>query len=643
MAAKLAATYRPPIDKTNDEYAEAFEKREIGAQFTIEVYPSFYAELAQHDDMVPDNLVYSSPRKKPEGNTTSLWKPILPSATLEERLCFAWKQIQFTLKIGAVTRYKPGSVSKDGLMFLYQASYEDMVYLFPDGRIMQVNERALLLEAFRQGVMSAMGMLILAYGMIALALVAVAAPLAIEGFAAAPGAVQSLYLLALQNPMQALVVAEIGASTAFTIADIGFDGFIDSLRTPQGAAILLFDILSFRVAGGGGGRVPMPDVAGEIGETPPPRFPTRTRNVISVDPPAERAPSSPLPRSRGGTAPDAIEPSTAVPRNRAPNVVEPETEPTPGASRNRTTAPDVDEPEPATSAPRKGMNAPDAAEPEPAPGGPSVADPDETMHEGKPMIGKPTDVKIGGDDHELIVTREERGVRVRLCSKSCDYVVSKLKAVRDKLPDTTKNAPARAIIDELIVEGETIDKEFATKADRQSRKGWTPRLDAYGDKLNAAASKYPNIGRALGDELFNERLLAPGSAKYTGTVKPRSWKLTPTGDGAHLFERANVQGRPKFAKFDKPGTPRYYPHGSDENAGQAHLRIHDATDAAGIKLGGSQLTNDDIINAYKKAYADPSLHGIEGDLRLPNGTAVPGGTNVTPGQAFDALLKWADL
>ena len=128
-----------------------------------------------------------------------------------------------------------------------------------------------------------------------------------------------------------------------------------------------------------------------------------------------------------------------------------------------------------------------------------------------------------------------------------------------------------------------------------------------------------------------------------GEIKKRSWTLVPSSDGAHLFEKANVSGRAKFAKLDKPGTPRYYPYGSDENAGQAHLRIHDATDAAGIKLGGSRLTNADIINAYKRAYADPSLNGIKGDLRLPNGTPVLGGTGVTPGQAFDALLKWADL
>ena len=98
-----------------------------------------------------------------------------------------------------------------------------------------------------------------------------------------------------------------------------------------------------------------------------------------------------------------------------------------------------------------------------------MTDPDETMHEGKPMIGKPTSVEIDGQDHELIVTREKKGVRVRLCSKSCDYVVTKLKAARDKLDDTPKNEPARAVLDELIAEGEEIDKGFATKADRKSR------------------------------------------------------------------------------------------------------------------------------------------------------------------------------
>src|SRR5262249_48548778 len=133
-----------------------------------------------------------------------------------------------------------------------------------------------------------------------------------------------------------------------------------------------------------------------------------------------------------------------------------------------------------------------------------------------------------------------------------------------------------------------------------------------------------------------------GDAGYTGSMKPKSWRLVPKGMGAHLFERANVKNRPSFVKLDQKGTPRYYPDGSAENAGQAHLRLHDATDAAGISLGNNpNMTDSDFINTYKKAYSDPSLNGIKGDLRTPDGTLVLG-TGLTPAEAFDELIDWVN-
>jgi len=266
------------------------------------------------------------------------------------------------------------------------------------------------------------------------------------------------------------------------------------------------------------------------------------------------------------------------------------------------------------------------------------------MHEGKPSYGEPTEVDIAGEDHELVVTKEKNGKpRVRICSKSCDFVVKKLTDARDALEDTPENAPARARIADLIAEGEQIDSEFATKADRQSRRAWTGRLAQYQQKLRDAADQYPEIGDAL-TEVLNEGkpLLRPGDTGYTGRLKQRSWRLVSDKDGAHLFERANVKDRPSFAKLDQPRTPRYYPKTSPENAGQAHLRLHDATNAAGVDLGGSTMTNDELIAAYEKAYADPSLDGIKGDLRTPNGGLVLA-TDVTPGEAFATLLDWAGL
>lgn len=191
----------------------------------------------------------------------------------------------------------------------------------------------------------------------------------------------------------------------------------------------------------------------------------------------------------------------------------------------------------------------------------------------------------------------------------------------------------------MITEGEAIDKELAQGADRAGRAQWTARLDGYKNQLSAAAKEFPSeIGNPLKDILNGEPLLQPGSAGYTSGTKPNSWRLTDDGAGAHLFERANVKGRPAFAKLDEAGTPRFYPSGTPENAGQAHLRIHDATARAGVSLGGSRLTDEQLINAYKKAYTDPSLSGIKGDLRVPAGPTIK--SDVTPGEAFAALLQW---
>lgn len=379
---------------------------------------------------------------------------------------------------------------------------------------------------------------------------------------------------------------------------MGWDGFVDSLKTPQGAAMLLYDILLFKTSGGGGRVSPsLPEPEPE--PVPPPRIPARPPAEIDVEP----APT-PSAARRGGAQVD----------------IEPDEPTTPGAS-----TPEVTEPEPSTAAPRTG-----------------AVDPDETMHEGKPSYGKPTDVEIAGEDHELVVTKEDDGKpRVRICSQSCDFVVKKLKAARDTIDDTPENAGARARMADLIEEGEQIDKEFATNADREARRTWKDRLGQYQRKLSDASDQYPEIGDALSEVLSEGKpLLGPGDKGYTGSMKQPSWRLVSKGAGAHLFERANVKNRPSFAKLDQSGTPRYYPETSPENAGQAHLRLHDATDAAGVDLGGSTMTNDELIAAYKTAYSSPSLAGIKGDLRTPNGGLVLA-TDVTPGVAFDKLLEWA--
>jgi RHS repeat-associated protein len=133
----------------------------------------------------------------------------------------------------------------------------------------------------------------------------------------------------------------------------------------------------------------------------------------------------------------------------------------------------------------------------------------------------------------------------------------------------------------------------------------------------------------------------PGDASFVGPVKP-GWTLAPAGQGAHLVERVNVLGRPNLGAFDQIITPRFYPRGTPESAGAAHIRLHQATREAGIGLrqgSNASLTDAQLLQRYRQAYSNPRLNGIRGDLRTPDGGAVIA-SDVTPADAFEALLLW---
>ncbi len=133
----------------------------------------------------------------------------------------------------------------------------------------------------------------------------------------------------------------------------------------------------------------------------------------------------------------------------------------------------------------------------------------------------------------------------------------------------------------------------------------------------------------------------PGDADFVGPVAP-GWRLTPRGMGAHMVERVNVRGRAGLSALDQGETPRFYPSGTPEAAGAAHVRLHQATRNAGIGLregANASMSDADLLARYRQAYSNPSLAGIRGDLRTPNGQTVIA-TNLTPADAFDALMKW---
>ena len=139
----------------------------------------------------------------------------------------------------------------------------------------------------------------------------------------------------------------------------------------------------------------------------------------------------------------------------------------------------------------------------------------------------------------------------------------------------------------------------------------------------------------------------PGDSDFIGPIRGRTagrpWTLVAEGEGAHLIERGNLRGRSNLSLFDEPGTPRYYPSPEDfpANAGAAHLRIHDATRAAGMRVRGTpELTDLQLLLRYRAAYNDPTLQGIRGTLRTPDGSTVIG-QDLTPAEAYRALLRWA--
>jgi len=133
----------------------------------------------------------------------------------------------------------------------------------------------------------------------------------------------------------------------------------------------------------------------------------------------------------------------------------------------------------------------------------------------------------------------------------------------------------------------------------------------------------------------------PGDYDYEGELPDDSWILSQYGAGAHLVERSNVKGRPDLDCYDQSKTPRFYPYGTPENAGQAHLRIHESTRTHGIDItgGNPDISSPKLLEMYDDAYFDPMLDGIRGDLRNPSGTTIIA-VDVTPGEAYMLLLEW---
>ena len=143
--------------------------------------------------------------------------------------------------------------------------------------------------------------------------------------------------------------------------------------------------------------------------------------------------------------------------------------------------------------------------------------------------------------------------------------------------------PAQFLGDYLTIVNDTIN--VATIA--------AGGLDFAGDGLTfspvtadlAVESKLITADNMAADAALS-RSPIPGDADFVGPVAGDSWTLSPNGMGAHLVERVNVRGRAGLAALDQPGTPTFFPYGTPEAAGAAHLQLHEATSAGGISLPG---------------------------------------------------------
>ena len=139
----------------------------------------------------------------------------------------------------------------------------------------------------------------------------------------------------------------------------------------------------------------------------------------------------------------------------------------------------------------------------------------------------------------------------------------------------------------------------------------------------------------------NNYVPLPGDANYVGPIPEGGWRLTPRGEGAHMVERVSVRATSGLEDFDLYRTPRFYPTGTPESAGKAHVRMHRATNSMNIELAGGNpgLTNSALLARYALAYSEPSLDGIYGVLRNRTGTNIIA-QDVSTSEAYSALVTW---
>ncbi len=209
---------------------DGFKKKRDTDEFKFEVGLTFLMNL----DEVTDGAVPIKTMQLLEPGVDirkheprPLWQELYPNNTRREKAFWCWKRMT-----DARARYDPssrrlmpGQFDKGREMwFVAEGNFVgDQIWMTKDARIFAVNEREAMLEAFRQGVLAAAGMIAVAYIQVALALALVEGPAMLANIGrlitAPVEATKELLTFVRANPFKVLGSLALDQAVNFTLAE----------------------------------------------------------------------------------------------------------------------------------------------------------------------------------------------------------------------------------------------------------------------------------------------------------------------------------------------------------------------------------------------------------------------------------------
>ena len=206
-----------------------FNKMSDTREFSFEVGVSFLMNLDEvTEGLVPmKTLQLLEPGvdvKKHEARP--LWEELYPNNSRRERAFWGWKRMADARRLydPSLGRPVPGHFYEGNQMFYVADGMfaGDQIWMTEDARLFTVNQREAMIEAFRQGVLAAAGMIAVAYIQIALALILVEGPAIVANIArivtAPVAATKELLLTIAANPLKVLGSVALDQAAAFTLS-----------------------------------------------------------------------------------------------------------------------------------------------------------------------------------------------------------------------------------------------------------------------------------------------------------------------------------------------------------------------------------------------------------------------------------------